>query len=118
MIFVARPVATFSILSWFRVPLKQQIFVSWVGLRGAASIVFAIFAVSSEGFVENDIFHIVFLIALISVLFQGSLIPTVAKKLDLVEEESSVFKTFNDYEMCIRDRHQRGKKFYFSQCGK
>ena len=98
MIFVARPVATFSILSWFRVPLKQQIFVSWVGLRGAASIVFAIFAVSSEGFVENDIFHIVFLIALISVLFQGSLIPTVAKKLDLVEEESSVFKTFNDYE--------------------
>ena len=98
MIFVARPVATFSILSWFRVPLKQHIFVSWVGLRGAASIVFAIFAVSSEGFVENDIFHIVFLIALISVLFQGSLIPTVAKKLDLVEEESSVFKTFNDYE--------------------
>ncbi len=98
MMFVARPAATFSILSWFKVPFKAQLLVSWVGLRGAASIVFAIFAVNSGALVNNDIFHIVFLVALFSVTLQGSLIPTVAKKLRLVEPEGSVFKTFNDYQ--------------------
>ena len=96
--FIARPVATFSILSWFRVPFKSQLFVSWVGLRGAASIVFAIYAVTSGGLLHNDIFHIVFLVSLLSVSFQGSLIPLFAKKLNLVEKETNVLKTFNDYQ--------------------
>lgn len=98
MIFVARPAATFSILSWFKIPIKQQLLVSWVGLRGAASIVFAIYAVTSGGIMDNDIFHIVFIVALFSVSVQGSLIPFIAKKLDLVESNVSVLKTFNDYE--------------------
>jgi len=98
MIFVARPIATFSILSWFKVPVKQQIFVSWVGLRGAAAIVFAIYAVTNNVTLINDIFHIVFFIALFSVAVQGTLLPAVAKKLDLVENESLVIKTFNDYQ--------------------
>lgn len=98
LIIVARPVAVFSILSWFKIPVKQQLFVSWVGLRGAASLVFAIYVVTNDVFVKNDIFHIVFFVALFSVLVQGSLIPYLAKKLDLVEAESPVLKTFNDYE--------------------
>ncbi len=44
-----------------------------------------------------DIFHIVFFIALFSVVIQGSLIPKFAKKLDLVDNNSLVLKTFNDY---------------------
>lgn len=98
MFLVARPVATFVILTPFKVPLKSQILVAWVGLRGAASIVFAIFAVNSGALVNNDIFHIVFLVALLSVGLQGSLIPFISKKLDLVESDVSVFKTFNDYQ--------------------
>lgn len=98
MIFIARPIATFSILTWFKVPFKQQIFISWVGLRGAASIAFAIYAVTYGITIHNDIFHIVFFVALFSVAVQGSLIPKVAKKLDLIDEESSVLKTFNDYK--------------------
>ncbi len=39
MTFVSSPIATFSILSWFKITFKQQIFISWVGLRGATSIV-------------------------------------------------------------------------------
>ncbi|MDK2584759.1 potassium/proton antiporter [Romboutsia sedimentorum] len=97
MIFIARPIATFSILSWFKTPLKQQIFVSWVGLRGAASIVFAIYAVTYGVPIESDIFHIVFFVALFSVGIQGTLLPLVAKKLDLIDDESQVLKTFNDY---------------------
>ncbi len=98
MIFVARPAATFSILSWFKVPIKQQLFVSWVGLRGAASIVFAITAAASHANLGTDIFHMVFFVALFSVSVQGTLIPTIAKKLGLVETDVSVFTTFNDYE--------------------
>ena len=98
MIFVSRPIATFSILSWFKVPIKQQLFVSWVGLRGAASIVFAIYALTYGVPIESDIFHIVFFVALFSVAIQGTLLPAVAKKLDLIDDESPVLKTFNDYK--------------------
>ena len=98
LIFVARPIATFSILSFFKVPIKQQLFVSWVGLRGAASIVFAILAVNNQAIIQTDIFHIVFFIALFSVALQGTLIAPIAKKLDLVDSESVVLKTFNDYK--------------------
>ncbi|MPN22228.1 K(+)/H(+) antiporter NhaP2 [bioreactor metagenome] len=97
MIVIARPIATFSILSWFKIPIKQQIFISWVGLRGAASIVFAIFAVTYGVPIENDIFHIIFFIALFSVAVQGTLLPAMARKLDLIDNNSSILKTFNDY---------------------
>ncbi|MBS4917097.1 MAG: potassium/proton antiporter [Clostridiales bacterium] len=98
LILVARPVAVFGILCWFKRPVKQQLFVSWVGLRGAASIVFAIFAVTNASGMENDLFHMVFFVALFSVAVQGTLIPFFAKKLDLVEESSPVLKTFTDYQ--------------------
>lgn len=98
MTFVARPAATFGILSWFKTPLKQQLLVSWVGLRGAASIVFAIYAMTMNAGVESDLYHVVFFVAMLSVLVQGTLIPPIAKKLDLVDEETTVFKTFTDYQ--------------------
>lgn len=99
MILIARPLATFIILSPFKFTAKEKIFISWVGLRGAASVVFAIFAVTYGVSIENDIFHIIFFIALFSVAIQGTLIPKVASVLDLVdnEDESLVLKTFTDY---------------------
>ena len=98
IILVARPVAIFSILYLFKVPIKQQIFIAWVGIRGAASIVFAIFAETYGVSMNNDIFHIIFFIALFSVVVQGTITPKLAKKLDLIDNEESVFKTFNDYK--------------------
>lgn len=98
MIFVARPISIFSILYWFNVPIKQQIFISWVGIRGAASIVFAIFAETYGVSTNNDIFHIIFFIALFSVVAQGTITPILAKKLDLIDNDESVLKTFNDYK--------------------
>ena len=98
MILIARPIATFSILSWFKVPIKEQLFISWVGIRGAASIVFAIFAVTYDVHINYDIFHIIFFIVLFSVSVQGTLIPKVARKLDLIDDDQSVLKTFNDYK--------------------
>ena len=48
--------------------------------------------------INNDIFHIIFFIALFSVAVQGTVIPKLAKKLDLIDNEESVLKTFNDYK--------------------
>ncbi len=95
--FVARPIAVFSILTPFKISLKKQLLVMWAGLRGAASIVFAIFVIVNDNSVSYDIFHIVFVLAIISVLFQGTLLPVIAKKLDLVDSGENVLKTFNDY---------------------
>lgn len=95
--FIARPISTFAILTPFKCPLNQQLLVSWSGLRGAASIVFAIMATTNPAYTSNDIFHMVFCIVLFSILIQGSLIPLIAKRLDMIDEESDVMKTFNDY---------------------
>lgn len=95
--FIARPLSVFAILSPFKCPMKQQVLVSWSGLRGAASIVFAIMAAVSPAYTKNDIFHIVIFIVLFSISIQGSLLGVVAKKLDMIDENSNVLKTFSDY---------------------
>lgn len=96
--FVARPVAVFAILAPFKASLGQCLLVSWAGLRGAASIVFAIMAIAKGIKIESDLYHIVFMISLLSVAIQGSLLPFIAKKLDMVDAEEDVRKTFNDYQ--------------------
>ena len=95
--FVARPVSVFAILMPFRCPVKQQLLVSWAGLRGAASIVFAIMATVSPAYTKNDLFHIVIFIVLFSISIQGTLLGLVAKKLDMIDENGNVMKTFRDY---------------------
>ena len=95
--FVARPLAVFALLTPFKVPLNQQLVVSWAGLRGAASIVFAIVATVSPAHIQTDVFHIVFFIVLFSISIQGSLLTPVAKLLNMIDEHDNVLKTFNDY---------------------
>ncbi|WMJ82087.1 potassium/proton antiporter [Clostridium sp. MB40-C1] len=95
--FVARPVAVFLILAPLKCKARQQILISFAGLRGAASIVFAIMATVSEAYTKNDVFHIVFFIVLLSITFQGTLIPIMANKLKMIDNNANVLKTFNDY---------------------
>ncbi len=94
---VARPLTVFALLSPFGCPLKQQLLVALAGLRGAASVVFAIMTVTHPANIENDLFHIVFCIVLFSILIQGMFLPVMAKKLDMIDEKEDVLKTFTDY---------------------
>lgn len=96
--FIARPAVVFAILSPARCPVNQQLLVSFAGLRGASSIVFAIMATVSEAYAGHDVFHIVFCACLLSVAFQGALLPLAAKRLKMVESHGSVLRTFNDYQ--------------------
>lgn len=97
IIFIARPISVFLVLKKFDFNTKEKLFIAWVGLRGAASIVFAIFALNYGISINNDIYHIIFFIALISVGVQGTLIPIIAKRLELLDNNRPVLKTFNDY---------------------
>lgn len=93
----ARPLAVFALLTPFRCSVKQQLLVSFAGLRGAASIVFAITATVGSAYTSMDLYHIVFCIVLLSILFQGTFLPVAAKKLDMSDDEHDVLKTFSDY---------------------
>lgn len=95
--FISRPVAVFAICS-VGYSIKEKLFIAWAGLRGASSIVFAITAVVSTAYGDSKIFNIVMCVCLISVAFQGTLLPFFAKKLGLIDDGSSVMKTFNDYQ--------------------
>ena len=95
--FVARPAAVTVIMKPFGAKWKQIALISWAGLRGATSIVFAIMATVDDAYMKNDVFHIVFCIVLMSIGIQGTLLPLFAKKLDMIDDEENVMKTFNDY---------------------
>ena len=95
--FIARPLSTMGILSLFKSKLKQQLLVSWSGLRGATSIVFAILVIVSDTYIKTDFFNIVFCIVLLSMGIQGTLLPFVAKKLNMIDSSENVLKTFTDY---------------------
>ena len=96
--FIARPLAVLITLAPFKMKLNQFIFISCAGLRGAASIVFAILVVSQDATLINDLFHIVFVVALLSVAVQGSFLPIIAAKADMLDKFGDVRKTFNDYQ--------------------
>lgn len=100
MTAVARPAAIFSILTPFRSRWRQQVLVSFVGLRGAASVVFALLALPASAQLTgnmDDLFNIVLMVVLISIAIQGSLIPAVSRGMKMISSEDDILKTFTDY---------------------
>lgn len=95
---IARPVAVFLLLIPQKCNFKQCMLISWAGLRGASSSVFAIMAVAAGVSMKQDLFHIVFMVSLFSVAIQGTLLPEAAKLFDMIDENADVRKTFNDYQ--------------------
>ena len=95
---VARPLVCTLLLLPFRAPWGQVGLTAWAGLRGAASIVFAISAVLSGMDMTYDLFNLVFCIVLLSMGIQGTLLPWVAGKLSMTDQSADVGKTFTDYQ--------------------
>ncbi|MDR0974144.1 MAG: potassium/proton antiporter [Ruminococcus sp.] len=95
---VARPIAVGLILTPFKAPFKQQLIVNIAGFRGAASIAFAIIISLAGVTTNNDVFHIVFCIVLLSIIVQGMLLPYLSKELGMVDDREDVMKTFSDYQ--------------------
>jgi cell volume regulation protein A len=94
MILFARPVSVFLSLAPFRnFTIKARTYVSWVGLRGAVPIIFALYSVSHG--VENSdfLFNVVFIVTIISLLIQGTTVSGMANWLNLsYKEKERTFK--------------------------
>lgn len=99
LIFLARPVAVFISLSFFKIKTRDKLFISWVGLRGAVPIVFATYPLIAGVEKADMIFNLVFFISVTSVLIQGTTLPIVAKWLKVVVPKNVKRKTTLDYEL-------------------
>lgn len=95
--FIVRPVVIYSLMYFFKASKGQILLTSWAGLRGAASVVFSILVVVANKEIGDLVFNISFVVVLLSIAIQGSLLPYISKRLDMIDEEGNVLKTFNDY---------------------
>ena len=78
MIFVARPIAVYTSVKPFKFKDREIGFISWVGLRGAVPITLAILPVMAG--IDNAfmLFDIAFGVVVLSLILQGTTIPTMA----------------------------------------
>lgn len=95
MILVGRPASVFLCLVPFRkIGLKTKTYISWVGLRGAAPIIFATYPVVAQVPGASQIFNIVFFVTLLSLILQGTTVIAAARRLDLIDPDAQPEEDF------------------------
>jgi len=87
--FVARPLSVIACLSWFRIPLREQAFVSWAGLRGAVPIIMATVPLAAGVPGATALFDIVFAFVVVFTLLQAPTLPWVARRLQVSTGEDA-----------------------------
>lgn len=85
MMLVARPLSVFIAAPGKALKKRERIFVSWVGLRGAAPVILATLPWSVNFPNADKYFNLVFFVVIISVIFQGASIPWFAKKVGVTQ---------------------------------
>lgn len=115
MMFVARPASVLLCLLPFRkLSFRAKIFTSWVGLKGAGPILFALTPVLAGLQDASEMFNIVFIITLFSLLVQGMTLDPMARWLRLSYSEDPIAETFGmeipdemgllrDHTVCAED---------------
>ncbi len=95
LMFVARPASVFISLAPYRnLSFKAKLFTSWVGLKGAGPILFALAPVLAGIEGATGIFNTVFLITLFSMVLQGMTLEPFARALNLTYEKDPEVETF------------------------
>ncbi|MFC5381838.1 potassium/proton antiporter [Aquipuribacter nitratireducens] len=89
LVLLARPASVVVSTVWFRVPWRDQAFLSWAGLRGAVPIVLATIPILEGVTGSRRIFDVVFVVVVVSVLLQAPTLPWLARRLGLQEDEAT-----------------------------
>lgn len=99
IIIVARPLTVyFCLIPFKQISRRDKVFVSWVGLRGAVPIIFAILTLAADVPHARWIFNIVFIITLVSLILQGTFLNWVAAWLKLSHNPIQ-YPNFEDFDV-------------------
>ncbi len=85
LMLIARPAAVFVCLAPFRFGARSMSYISWAGLKGAVAIVLATFPATYGLAAAREVFSVVFVIVVVSVLVQGLTLDSAAKRLRVVD---------------------------------
>ena len=83
LMLVARPVAVFLCSIRSALSLRERLFVSWTGLRGAVPIILATYPLTEGHPHARYFFNLIFFVVLTSVLLQGKTLAAAARLLGL-----------------------------------
>jgi potassium/hydrogen antiporter len=83
LLVVARPLSVLAAAAPFRLPWREQAFLSWAGLRGAVPIVFALVALIEGAPSGGALVDVVFVLVVGLTLLQGTTLPWVARRLQV-----------------------------------
>ena len=83
LMFVVRPVLLGLITLPMDLTRGERIFVLWAGLKGAVPILLGTFAITADAPDAQRIYGVIFVVVTLSVVIQGTSIPTSARRLGI-----------------------------------
>ena len=106
MIFISRPLSVWlCMLPFNQYRQRDRLMLSWVGLKGAVPIIFAIMC-KAQGVPYADLlFNVVFLCTIVSLLVQGTTLTQMARKLKL-DIPREVERSLEFFDMDLPDEIQ------------
>jgi cell volume regulation protein A len=86
LLLLARPLSVLVSLGWFRLPLREQAFLSWAGLRGAVPIVLTTIPMAEQVPGSARLFDLVFVLVVVFILLQAPTLAYVARRLGITDD--------------------------------
>jgi potassium/hydrogen antiporter len=102
MATAVRPPVVALTLAGARLSRAERGFIAWSGLKGAVPILLAAFALLDGAPAAGHVYELVFVVVLLSVVLQGTLVPTVAHALRIPMRESDRLP----WELSVRVGHE------------
>jgi potassium/hydrogen antiporter len=90
LLLVARPLSVIVSLTPFRMPWRDQAFLSWAGLRGGVPVVLATVPLTAGTPDVQWLFNLVFVLVVIFTLVQGPTLPWVARLLGVTDTDRAI----------------------------
>ena len=84
--FVARPISVVVCAVWFKVPWREQAFISWAGLRGTVPIIMETVPMAAGVPAAERISEEVLFFVVVFTMLQAPTLPRVARKLGVADE--------------------------------